>query len=1016
MKMLTVLSAVALVSAGVQSSWAADYYAKNGGTIGQGAAIWYSAADPEAEPTATTVAGNNYWIVDGKWVNFGGTWYDYNLPGTLCIGGTPELCPWATSYSGVLQKGGWCNYKLHPTAVNWYNGTIRTDSRYAWQLSGVVNVLDGGANAIHDFLLQDPCVSVSSLYFPDGMKSVSEKVNVRVTVSNATTLEDVTAGYIYLQCGACTGYKGTITLDSANAIIRLGNDHALGDPNTPNPAALRVCNNGCVSMGTAHPVQSRNRGIRLDGAQAYFMSFVADGSTLDYPISRLDGAAGKLIKVRANDLTLDCAYSAGDIEVSAGRLIFSHNTTMPDGQKVLVRDGATLILNYAPGVGKLDVTTEGTGAVVYQDGYRQDADGNWEVRVRASATGDGTVSPTEEWVRPGEKVTFVATEGADAFCRWTGNVEAAGRGADVFGKTLTVEVSDVSPTLVANFGLPAKPADFTAADGTTYAFADRVLTITVPTDVTHAGEYAALVTDGYVTNIVKRGDGTLQLVAVSAYDGSFVFESGTVKAGAAGVFGKDGVGSVTMTAGTLNVTADGVFARGKRVFLAGTVNGGVVNNKSGFFSECDLKLVGTLTWVHYESNKYLELPHDSVFDLAGQQLKFSGPSYTSVVLNNLTVTNSDETTACALSVPSYGYMQFYGNTGFFGGSRNKISFAWDSAVQIYTKVLGDWTLNVNDLCQINTPANAANTTNYAWSGSLLASGTQTSYGGIRYNNATDGCLTFAGPVSGAGNMPIQGGIVNFLSSENTFSGKVTLLPTQSSKLRSCICVWDGAAFSAGASKPVEISNGDFWIGSNTAFRLPSYNHKSGTCRFYGGPSADKSCGRASLVNFTKSGDSTTLTVDSPVILSGKTDVQVGTLALSETKLTAAELPVFSNLVFAAGTAFDMHGNDLAVPNLTGFPTVSNAGELTIEGTWTIDYADILAGKALDLGAGKLAFAPGAKIVVLNRTATPIADGTVLARATGGVTGEPVVEGLRCRVEAKNGELLLAKRGMFLIVY
>ncbi|MBQ0031958.1 MAG: hypothetical protein KBT68_04055, partial [bacterium] len=321
----------------------------------------------------------------------------------------------------------------------------------------------------------------------------------------------------------------------------------------------------------------------------------------------------------------------------------------------------------------------------------------------------------------------------------------------------------------------------------------------------------------------------------------------------------------------------------------------------------------------------------------------------------------------------------------------------------------------NTVCQILTRANqTGNNLDCRWKGTLSASGTETAYGGIRYNDTTDGCLTFAGPVSGGGLMPIQGGIVNFLSSENTFSGKVSLLDTRSSKLRSQICVWDGAAFSAGEAKPVEISNGDFWMGSNTAFRLPSFTQLTGTCRFSGGPSADKACGRATLVNFTKAGG-TTLTIDSPVVLTGKTDIQVGTLELSSQKLADEELPVFSHLVFAADTGFDMHGNDLTVPNMTGFPTVSNAGELTLEGAWTVDYADILAGKTLDLGAGKLAFAPGAKIIVRNRTAEASAEPIVLVRATGGITGLPTLEGLRRSVSVTGTELQLRRLGLFLIV-
>lgn len=1020
MKMLTMLSAIALASAGVQSSWAADYYAKNGGDVGNGDAIWYSVDDPMADPVATTTKNDVYWVVDGKTLAINSGSYDITVNGIFCIGGTPELCPWATSYSGILQKGKWMNHKFHAQRIDWYNGRIRTISRYAGGIFGTICVKDGGPNAEHVFWFQDACSTGVGQYLQDGMTSDSDAVNVSVQMNTDTTLDAVKNGWIHLKfTGSNSGYKGTISLDTPYAIVRLGGAHGLGDPNTPNPSALRVGNNGCVGLDAAHPTQNPNRGIRLDGSQAYFMSFVTDGATLDYPISRLDGVDGKLIKVRTTDLTLDCAYTAGDIEVAEGRLVFSRNTTMPTGQKILVRDGATLLLNYAPGVGKLDVTTEGTGAVVYQDGYRQDADGNWEVCVRASVTGDGTVSPTEQWVRPGEKVTFTAEDGEQAFVRWSGDIAAAGRGADVFARSFTVETSDAAPSVVANFGTLTKPEDATQADGTTYVFADRVLTITVPTDAVHQGVYGSLVSDGYVTNVVKQGAGELNLAVASDYLGSFLFSSGRISVGAPGVFGADNAGTVALGSGaTLVMATSEVVASGKKVLLAGTVKGEAVRNDKRFLQACDITLTDNVTW-SWPSAYRVQFPGEgSVLDLAGHKVILSSVNYESISLSGILITNSVAGSPSTLSSPTYDTIYLDSGTVLRGGSQNTLNFGWDAFIYVRSYVDADWTLDANTLCSLDGPNNqTANSTNYQWRGAFKATYGGGSYGNIKINNHQDDhCLTLAGPISGSGTVDVHGGILNILSPVNTYSGQMSLYSTKSKNLRSAICVWDGAAFSAGASKPVAISNGDFWIGSNTAFRLPSYNHKSGTCRFYGGPSADKSCGRASLVNFTKSGDSTTLTVDSPVILSGKTDIQVGTLALSETKLTAAELPVFSNLVFAAGTAFDMHGNDLAVPNLTGFPTVSNAGELTIEGTWTIDYADILAGKALDLGAGKLAFAPGAKIVVLNRTATPIADGTVLARATGGVTGEPVVEGLRCRVEAKNGELLLAKRGMFLIVY
>ena len=55
---------------------------------------------------------------------------------------------------------------------------------------------------------------------------------------------------------------------------------------------------------------------------------------------------------------------------------------------------------------------------------------------------------------------------------------------------------------------------YTDADGTTFEVSDRVLTITVPSALTtNSYDYAALVADNYVTNIVKKGDGGLLATA-----------------------------------------------------------------------------------------------------------------------------------------------------------------------------------------------------------------------------------------------------------------------------------------------------------------------------------------------------------------------------------------------------------------------------------------------------------------------------------------------------------------------
>ena len=115
-------------------------------------------------------------------------------------------------------------------------------------------------------------------------------------------------------------------------------------------------------------------------------------------------------------------------------------------------------------------------------------------------------------------------------------------------------------------------------------------------------------------------------------------------------------------------------------------------------------------------------------------------------------------------------------------------------------------------------------------------------------------------------------------------------------------------------------------------------------------------------------------------------------------LDASPLPVIDDLVFANGAVLDLlHNSDYSVKNLTGSPTVVNAGIFGITNNWTILAANFPAADATVRHPmtvdGALAFSDGATFSIDNEAAiSRDASGLVVATATDGITGTPVFAG------------------------
>ena len=132
--------------------------------------------------------------------------------------------------------------------------------------------------------------------------------------------------------------------------------------------------------------------------------------------------------------------------------------------------------------------------------------------------------------------------------------------------------------------------------------------------------------------------------------------------------------------------------------------------------------------------------------------------------------------------------------------------------------------------------------------------------------------------------------------------------------------------------------------------------------------------RPTVANLVKAGEGT-LFVDSPVAVTGRAEIRAGTLKVAKIRPLDVSVegvvepqPVFSNLVFASGTTFDMSDNaGFLVNNMVGSPTVTNSGVFGVAGKWTLSSVDdvlTVRGEMATFGdmpvGGLLAFVDGSE--------------------------------------------------------
>lgn len=579
--------------------------------------------------------------------------------------------------------------------------------------------------------------------------------------------------------------------------------------------------------------------------------------------------------------------------------------------------------------------------------------------------------------------------------------------------------------------LTVSPAEIPAAvswtdtDGTLFEAGDRILTITVPEGVTNAHDYAGFVQTHFVTNIVKKGVGGLSAQPVADYTGDFTVEVGQLLVNAVADLGRERMGCVRVREGaalTLQESAPDYCICGATVELAGTGPDGLgamrgAANRSVTITGNVYRLTADAKWLNSNGQRF-DL-RGSFLDVAGHVLSIRnkmGSSWSQMgFFANCTVTNSVPNSNGGVRVVADEGMtnpkfQLDGPSAWWGGPANEIDYG-----RVYIgKTDGDWTLPLKgkDVWGANGAADTSVSNANSWAGTVRIDSNST-FGnneGIQTNQYTKESKPYPvavhGPIHGARERTLTlDTAFHLFSTENDFAGKVIVTSASINSainnkrltryFRNGLWLHDGAVFSCGAEYPVEFRDADLWFADGTPLVMPALKLVSGDCWITGGAHGDGAVPRPIVASIEKTQDGL-LAIESSVAVTGVLSVAKGTLALGTNGLgaarSAAELPVLSNLVFAAGTTFNMNGSALTVPNFTGRPAVTNAGALTIGASLLVDSVD----NVLET-ASSLSFASGA-VIKVPATFSPLAGRPFeVCVADGGVQGDlPTVDDPRAR--------------------
>ena len=477
----------------------------------------------------------------------------------------------------------------------------------------------------------------------------------------------------------------------------------------------------------------------------------------------------------------------------------------------------------------------------------------------------------------------------------------------------------------------AAPALFLAATvahgAATYTTEDNGATLVVMVDADGATLDASQVTSS-ITNIAKRGTGTLVASPLTSYEGEFSLEGGIFKAKNNGDLGKKNFANRIYVKDGASIvfacTTASLFDYKELVFSGQPAPEGVsgANNVAGKLT-FDPQVSG---WVvpKIGSNMKFTLQDDAAFvkvsggrlvlggtfDLGGHVLTLDGKSAQidvggtfsnggGVVVNNTTtwMTESYTLTFDAASAGT-GYVEV--RSGAVLNLKNYIHAA--NGWRLYNK---GGTLTANTTNRDCPPSEMAYS---AWDGPVDFQNTcnvSTYTGDATHQNR--GIFNIKGAISGSGKINVGPSWLNVFSQENTYSGAVTVKADSSFFSRvGGIGVWNGAACFPNASSITFTDHARFAFMDIVPANVPRLTFNSDVDQSIGGGLYTS---RSSMAGITKTGEGV-LSVNSPVHVTGKAVVSNGTLRVASSIPGLFEYHILpkagsadQNYIFYSGEAY-----------------------------------------------------------------------------------------------------------------
>ena len=474
--------------------------------------------------------------------------------------------------------------------------------------------------------------------------------------------------------------------------------------------------------------------------------------------------------------------------------------------------------------------------------------------------------------------------------------------------------------LAASAVFAVATAATTASAGATYSIEDAGGTLAITVDADGATLDASQVVAG-VTNIVKRGPGTLVASAISSYEGDFDIEEGIWQCKVSGDFGKT---STSASAGTVHVR-DGASI--ECVSPSSTTNPGMLEGKTvhlygaaadGTSGKIVLSAATTMGWKGFGTKMTIILHDDATFssakrftmfgtfDLGGHALSLAGRQQFDL---GGTVTNG-------------GSLVVKGSTTLMV-QQNPLVFASDCAATGLVRVESGATLNLkvegvaangwtlqNDggALTCNAVKWPTDTTIGVWDGPVVFSGSAkvANYGAHNSGNAgqynvTNTVFNLSGAISGtSGSLAIGPGWLNLHGpAANAYTRAVTVRGKSSNQVPNGqnaqpvlsgsggIGVWNGASVFPDASSITLNDSARIEFMDDTASTVGALRFVGDTSTFTGDPGDDtqsikggSAMARPTIAGLTKTGTNT-LVIATPARFAGPAAISNGTLRIAK---------------------------------------------------------------------------------------------------------------------------------------